>query len=145
MKHTDAAAAIFEQGVCCSQAVISAYAAEYGLDRDIALRVAAGFGAGMGRMTQTCGAVTGAYMVLGLKYGAASGDREAKERTYRAVQDFAQRFTALNGALSCRELLGCDISQPGDFEKMKREGLHVSVCAKMVHDACVILDEMLKG
>ena len=145
MKHTEAAAAVFEQGVCCSQAVLAAYAAEYGLDRYIALKIAAGFGAGMGRMTQTCGAVTGAYMVLGLKYGAASGDREAKERTYRAVREFAQRFKERNGALGCKELLGCDISKPEEFAKMKSLGLHVTVCSKMVHDACVILDELLKG
>ena len=145
MKHTEAAAAVFAQGACCSQAVFSAYAAEYGLDRDTAMKVAAGFGAGMGRMVQTCGAVTGAYMVIGLKYGAASGDREAKENTYRLVREFAQKFTAKNGSLVCSELLGCDISKPEGFEKMKSQGLHAKVCAKLVHDACELLDEVLKG
>jgi len=145
MNHTEAAAAVFAQGACCSQAVFSAYAAEYGLDRDTAMKVAAGFGAGMGRMVQTCGAVTGAYMVIGLKYGAASGDREAKENTYRLVREFAQKFTAKNGSLVCSELLGCDISKPEGFEKMKSQGLHAKVCAKLVHDACELLDEVLKG
>ena len=145
MKHTEAAAAVFAQGVCCSQAVFSAYAAEHGLDRDTALKVAAGFGAGMGRMAQTCGAVTGAYMVIGLKYGAASGDREAKENTYRLVRAFAEKFTAKNGSLVCSELLGCDISKPRGLEKMKKLDLHQKVCTKLVHDACEILDEVLKG
>lgn len=144
MKHDDAAAAVFAQGVCCSQAVLYAFAAEYGLDRDTALKVSAGFGGGMGRMADTCGAVTGAYMVLGLKYGAASGDRAAKENTYRLVREFAERFKSKNGSLVCRDLLGCDISQPEGFEKMKSLGLHEKVCTRLVREACEMLDEMLK-
>ena len=124
--------------------MVSAYAAEYGLDRDTAMKIAAGFGAGMGRMAQTCGAVTGAYMVIGLKYGAASGDREAKEKTYRLVREFAEKFKAKNGSVVCRELLGCDISKPEGFEKMKNLGLHGKVCTELVRDACAMLDELLK-
>ncbi|MFZ4394993.1 MAG: C-GCAxxG-C-C family protein [Kiritimatiellia bacterium] len=62
-------------------------------------------GGGMGRMAQTCGAVTGAYMVVGLKYGAATGDREAKEKTYRLVRECAAQFRAKNGSLACKDLL----------------------------------------
>ena len=143
--HTDAAASAFAQGLSCSQAVFSAYAAEHGLDRDAALKVAAGFGGGMGRMAQTCGAVTGAYMVIGLKHGAVSGqDQDAKQKTYRLVREFAERFHARNGSVVCRELLGCDISTPEGFEKMRALGLHEKVCTKLVRDACEILDEMLK-
>lgn len=93
-------------------------------------------------MAQTCGAVTGAYMAIGLKHGAASGDREAKEKTYRLVREFAARFEAKNGSLVCRELLGCDISKPEGFEKMKQLGLHEKVCTKLVRNACEILDEI---
>lgn len=95
-------------------------------------------------MADTCGAVTGAYMVLGLKYGAASGDKTAKENTYRLVREFAERFKAKNGSLVCRDLLGCDISQPEGFERMKSLGLHEKVCTKLVREACEMLDEMLK-
>lgn len=143
MNHADSAAAAFSQGLSCSQAVFSAYAAEYGLDSAMASRIASGFGGGMGRMGQTCGAVTGAYMVIGLKHGAATGDREAKEKTYRAIREFAERFKARNGSAVCRDLLGCDISTPEGFEKMKTLGLHGTVCAKLVRDACDLLDDML--
>ena len=132
------------QGLSCSHAVFSVYAAEYGLDKDAAAKIASGFGGGMGRMGQTCGAVTGAYMVIGLKYGAASGDREVKEKTYRAIREFAEQFKAKHGALVCKDLLGCDISTPEGFEKMKKLGLHEKVCTRLVRDACEILDEMLK-
>ena len=70
----------FREGSNCSQAVISVYAEQLGLSRKTALKIAQGFGGGMGRMTKTCGAVTGAFMVLGLKYGNADiHDKEAKE------------------------------------------------------------------
>jgi C_GCAxxG_C_C family probable redox protein len=144
MNHAELAAAVFSQGLSCSQAVFSVYAAEYGLDKDAASKIASGFGGGMGRMGQTCGAVTGAYMVIGLKYGAATGDREAKEKTYRAIREFAERFKVKQGSLVCTELLGCDISTPEGFEEMKKLGLHEKVCTKLVRDACEILDEMLK-
>ncbi len=142
MNHADTAAAFFSQGLSCSQAVFSAYAAEYGLDGEIASKIASGFGGGMGRMGQTCGAVTGAYMVIGLKYGAATGDREAKEKTSRAIREFTDGFKARNGSAVCRDLLGCDISTTEGFEEMKRKGLHGTVCVKAVRDACEILDEM---
>jgi len=146
MSHADAAAEVFSQGFACSQAVLSAYAAEHGLDKDTALKVSAGFGGGMGRMGQTCGAVTGAYMVIGLKHGAVAGqDQEAKQKTCRLVREFTEKFTARNGSVVCRDLLGCDISTPEGFEEMKRRGLHGTVCVKMVRDACELLDEMLGG
>jgi C_GCAxxG_C_C family probable redox protein len=144
MKHSDAAAAAFSQGLSCSQAVLSVYADEHGLSPDAAAKIAAGFGGGMGRMAQTCGAVTGAYMVIGLKHGTATGDPAAKEKTYLLVRAFAERFRAKNGALACRDLLGCDISTPDGLEKMKSLGLHGKVCTQLVRDACELLDEMLK-
>ena len=96
MDHADTAAAVFSQGFACSQAVVVAYASETGLDRDTALKVSAGFGGGMGRMGHTCGAVTGAYMVIGLKFGAVSGqDQDAKLRTYRLVREFMDGFAGI--------------------------------------------------
>ena len=92
----------FAEGYNCSQAVLSAYAPDLGLADETALKIAAGFGGGMGRMAETCGAVTGALMVLGLKYGATSPEREAKERVYERVREFAKRFKARNGSLVCR-------------------------------------------
>jgi len=84
---------MFQEGSNCSQAVISVYAEESGLSRNIALKIAQGFGGGLGRMSQTCGAVTGAFMVLGLKYGNDDiHNKEAKERVYRLVREFSRRF-----------------------------------------------------
>jgi C_GCAxxG_C_C family probable redox protein len=127
------------EGFNCSQAVFSTYA--QGIDQETALKIASGFGGGMGRMGETCGAVTGAMMVLGLRFGADQPDREAKERVYARIREFADRFQARNGSTFCRDLLGCDISTPDGYEQAKI--LFPTVCPKYVRDACEILEEML--
>ncbi len=143
MNRIETAASRFADGFNCSQAVLSAYAGEFGLDDDTALKIASGFGGGMGRMADTCGAVTGAFMVLGLKYGQASSDREAKEGIYARIREFADRFQARNGSLVCRDLLGCDISTPEGLQHAKDEKLLTTICPKFVRDASEILGEML--
>jgi len=135
---------VFKEGSNCSQAVISVYAEDFGLSRENALKISRGFGGGMGRMAQTCGAVTGAFMVLGLKYGNADiHDKEAKERIYGLVREFARRFENRNSSIVCRELLGCDISKPEGAATAKENGLFASVCPKLVGDAAEILEEMM--
>ena len=141
MSGTEIAISRFAEGFNCSQAVLSAYA---DLDDETALKIASGFGGGMGRMADTCGAVTGAFMILGLRYGAASPDREAKEAIYAQIRDFSDRFKARNGSLHCRNLLGCDISQPEGLQRAKDENLLTTLCPKFVRDACEILEEMLE-
>jgi C_GCAxxG_C_C family probable redox protein len=89
----------FADGFNCSQAVFAAFADDFGLDGETALKIASGFGGGMGRMAETCGAVTGAMMVLGLKFGSASPDQKAKELVYAKVKAFADCFKARNGSL----------------------------------------------
>jgi C_GCAxxG_C_C family probable redox protein len=145
MNKTKVAVARFQDGFNCSQAVFSPYAEAMGLDKDTALKIAGTFGGGMGRTGQTCGAVTGALMALGLKYGATdAADKETKEQAYARVQEFAQRFATRNGDdLSCKALLGCDISTP-DGQKMAQElGLYKNVCPKLVKDAAEIVEELL--
>lgn len=133
-----------KNGLCCSQAILCAYAESFGLDREMAVRLAAGFGGGMGRMAGTCGAVTGAYMVLGLKADAATaGDRQGRDQTYGLVRQFAERFTARNRSTTCKDLMGCDISKPEGLALAQEKGLFTMICPKMVQDAAEILEEML--
>jgi C_GCAxxG_C_C family probable redox protein len=144
MDRVELAVSHFQKGLSCSQALVVAYGEGFGLEREMAVRLAAGFGGGMGRMAQTCGAVTGAVMLLGLKYGSVDvEDRQAKEKTHEAVREFANRFTLLNGSLICRELLGCDISTPDGFRLAKAKKLADTVCPKFVRDAAEIIEEML--
>ena len=143
MNQIETALFRFAQGFNCSQAVLSAYAGQFGLDEETALKIASGFGGGLGRMADTCGAVTGAFMVLGLKYGQNSPDRGAKERIYERIRDFAERFKERNGSLVCRDLLGCDISTPEGLQHAREIEFLAHTCPKFVRDACEILEKML--
>jgi C_GCAxxG_C_C family probable redox protein len=144
MVPADLATSRFAQGLNCSQAVFSAYAAQLGLDEPTAMKIAAGFGGGMGRMAETCGAVTGAFMVLGLRFGTTSTDRAEKEAMVARIRDFVGRFKTRNSAIACRELLGCDISTPQGQQEARDKGLFTTLCPKFVRDACEILDGMLE-
>jgi C_GCAxxG_C_C family probable redox protein len=143
MKRSEHALEEFSSGLNCSQAVLAEYAEELGVDFEIAQRIACGFGGGMGRMGGTCGAVTGAFMVIGLKACAPDPrDAFAKARTYTLVQAFAEEFEARHQTLSCRELLECDISTPEGFDEARRSGVLAERCPAYVSDAVEILEEM---
>ena len=144
MEPKNLACARFEEGFSCSQAVFSAYAEQFGLDRETALKISGGFGGGMGRMAQTCGAVTGAFMVIGLKYGAIDAeDKETKEKAYALVREFSDRFKSRHGSISCQDLLGCDISKPEGEKVAREQKLFETICPKLVKDAAELLEEML--
>ncbi|MCX5858902.1 MAG: C-GCAxxG-C-C family protein [Proteobacteria bacterium] len=138
------AVARFQEGFSCSQAVFSVFAEKHGLDRETALRISGAFGGGMARMGLVCGAVTGAFMVIGLKYGKTEAkDEEAKEKTYQQVKNFVERFRAANGSMICKELLGFDLSVPKEAAQAKEKGLFKNLCPRLVKDAVEILEEML--
>jgi C_GCAxxG_C_C family probable redox protein len=144
MGRVQTAVSRFQAGCNCSQAILWTYGELLGLSRETALKMAAGFGGGMGRMAETCGAVTGAFMVLGLKHGPASvEDQAAKEKTYELVREFAGRFKARNGSLVCRDLLGCDVSLPEGWQRAKQEKLFSTICPKIVQDAAEIIEQFL--
>ncbi len=143
MKRSEHAAEQFKGGLNCSQAVLGEYAEQYGIDHESALRVACGFGGGMGRLGRTCGAVTGAIMVIGLQAcGDGAGQLAAKVRTYALVQAFAEEFLARYHFLTCSELLGCDISTPEGFEEAKALGLLETKCPKYVEGSVDILEQL---
>ncbi len=133
----------FRNGFNCSQAVLGSYCEQFGLECEKAFKVATGFGGGM-RMGGTCGAVSGAFMVLGLKYGNTTAEnKEAKAKTYTKVEEYTNRFKARNDSVTCRELLGCDLSTPEGMKEAKEKGLFSSICPKIVQDAVEIIEEML--
>jgi C_GCAxxG_C_C family probable redox protein len=114
-----------------------------GLESELALRVAGPFGGGMG-MGRTCGAVTGALMVIGLRRSkTVAGDDEAKEACYDLVEEFVAQFEARNGSITCKDLLGHDISIPEERELAKKQGLFDTRCPKLVRDAAKILEQIV--
>jgi C_GCAxxG_C_C family probable redox protein len=143
MDKVNDALACFGQGFNCSQAVLSAFAKDFGLEREMALRVAGGFGGGM-RMGEVCGAVTGAFMVIGLKYGKMRPeDDEARKQTYRIIREFADKMKAKHGSILCRELIGCDLSTKDGYTQAIEKGVFVTLCPGFVIDAVEILEAIL--
>lgn len=144
MCKPDHAVDCFNNGFNCAQAVISTYCERLGLDKTTALRIAGGFGGGMGYIGETCGAVTGAFMLIGLKYGKIhSEDNEAKEKTYALIKEFTKRFKDINGSVRCTELLGYDMSTAEGLKAAREANPWSTVCAKLVRDASQIVEGLL--
>jgi C_GCAxxG_C_C family probable redox protein len=142
-RRSKQAVSCFNEGFNCSQAVLSTLGPEMGLDREAALRVAGMFGGGMGHLGNVCGAVTGAFMVIGLKYSKIQdGENEKRDRGYALVRQFAEEFTAHNGSIVCKELLGCDLSTPEGSAQAREKELFRDLCPKLVQSAVEILEQM---
>ncbi len=133
----------FEKGFNCSQAILSTYCEQLGLDYETALKIATGFGGGM-HINGTCGAVTGAFMALGLKYGnIIAEDKITKENVYIKIIKFSNRFSDQHGSIQCHELLGYDITTKEGVEIARKKGVFSVICPKLVKSAAEILEEML--
>lgn len=142
MSAVETAVERFRKGHSCSQAVFATLAEPLGLDCETALKVASGFGGGMGRVGATCGAVTGALMAFGLKSGGL--EPGAKEETYRLVNRFVEAFRERHESLDCRDLIGCDLCTEEGRQQAKAKGVHGTVCVDLVRDAMEIAEELLE-
>jgi C_GCAxxG_C_C family probable redox protein len=140
MSRVDFATEVMSSGIMnCAQSVLVTFCGEYGLDSKLALKLAQGFGGGMGRQGKTCGAVTGAYMAIGLQY-EPDNSPEGKDRMYNLIRDFNQKFVSLHGALTCKELLGEDLSTPEGLAAVREKKLSSTLCPGFVRDAVQILE-----
>lgn len=105
--HSELAMAYFKEGYNCSQSVFLAFCDEYDMDFESALKISSSFGAGMGRLREVCGAVSGMFMVAGLVYGYIDPkDHKKKTEHYERIQYLAKEFEDKNRSIICRELLG---------------------------------------
>ncbi|HVP96821.1 C-GCAxxG-C-C family protein [Methanoregula sp.] len=144
LTRADDAAALFTAGYSCSQAVCAAFAEDFGIDRTTALRISCGFGGGMAHTGNTCGAVTGALMVIGMKYGRTEiGDLAAKEKTYAIANAFITEFLHREHATRCTDLIGLDLSDPKNLAEARESDLFRTKCTGYVRDAAEILEKLL--
>lgn len=136
----------FKRGYNCAQSVVLAFADVYGLSDEMALRVAASFGAGIGRMRLTCGGANGMFLLAGLENGSViAGDLKGRGDNYQFVQELAARFKQEAGSLICAELLGLkpglkEGTMPGE---RTAEYYRKRPCVGMVGLGCRIYAEML--
>lgn len=126
----------------CAQTVFSLFSDELGLDETTSLKIASGFGGGMA-CAETCGAVTGSYMVIGLKHGHSTPNPEAKAKTKMLIQRFNEKFKEKHGSLICKELTGFDISTPEGASEAHEEEVFTTRCPLFIKTACTILEEEL--
>lgn len=131
----------FKQGFNCSQSVAAAFSQEMELNEEVVTRLTAGFGAGMGRMREVCGAVSGMTFVISTLY------HEDKGSIYKRVQEVANKFKEKNGSIVCRELLGLTIKGADSPipEKRTEEYYKKRPCAELVEMAANILEEYIKN
>ena len=144
MDKADHAVACFNNGCNCSQAVFTAFCEDLGLDKKLGLKIACSFGGGMGHIGETCGAVTGALLVLGLKYGQDNvEDKHSKELNYLLVKDFTSRFKKRNGSVHCTELIGYDLSVDDQLNAARQTDAFKTKCPSYVSDAVHLLEEII--
>lgn len=129
---------LFLKGYNCAQAVLTAFASQFGIAEETALRLASPFGGGLARGGHVCGAVSAALMVLGLKYGAVTP--EGKEEICRLTRQFLDRFREKGGSILCRDLLGVDLSTPSGLQEVKERNLFRTLCPNLVREAVEILN-----
>jgi C_GCAxxG_C_C family probable redox protein len=132
---------LFEQGFDCGQVVLSNFAKELGIDVKQANKIAASFGGGM-FSGETCGAVIGALIAIGLKYGHyLKNTPDVKNQNVAKVTEFRKKFLMRYNSTVCRELLGYDISKPEEMKIILEKGLLLSFCPKLT----VYVTEILSG
>ena len=136
--RVDRASKLYDGGLYCSQAVLGAFCEEYGVDEGLAYKISFGLNSGC-RCADVCGAVSGAILVIGLKYG------DVKNLCNLKTEEYTDAFRRKNGSIICRELLGCDISTQKGKLKALTENLFSTRCRDMVASAAQILIDLGYG
>ena len=135
---------IFNNGFNCAQAVLSSHCEEFDLTDTAAKKIACGFGGGIGHIGEVCGAVTGAIMLIGLKYGKCiESDNEAKEKTYKLVKEFTDSFKKEFGSINCSELLKYDLSKEDELSAARKSGVFKELCPAFVKRSVELVEKIL--
>ncbi|HWR31109.1 MAG TPA: C-GCAxxG-C-C family protein [Negativicutes bacterium] len=132
-----------EGGINCSQAILCVYGKYFGVPEELAIKVATALGAGMGGMGKTCGAVTGAFLVLGLTYEI--GNPGSRGEVYSLVKEFTKKFIARHGSISCAELLGYDMGTEEGLKMIREQKLTKTICPGIDKSAAELVEELLVG
>ncbi len=143
MNNEEKAANYFSTGNNCAQSVLMTFAEELGIPKDMAFNLAAGFGGGLGKQGHVCGAVSGAIMVIGLKYGKEVAPDKVISESYIQVNKFTEEFKKHHPSIMCKDLIdGLDLNNPDDAAEWKRRNLHDTTCLSAVKSAVRILENL---
>lgn len=143
VNRTTVATEMFLKGFNCAQSILYAFRDESGLSEDMALRIACGLGAGMGRKEEVCGAVTGGILVLGLRHGRGIHDeRPVMDMTYRKTRELMELFSGKHGSYICRTLIGgCDLTTEEGQQFFKENDMLNIVCKGCVQSVAEFLEQ----
>lgn len=135
----------FYNGMNCAQAVFTAFADHLQFDQDMALSVSSGFGGGMGKLQETCGAVTGSFMVLGM-YNSKKHEEniDARNASNEMIQKYTADFKKLNGSLDCKTLLNCDFTTEEGEKQFKDQDMKKNICSKCIVDSIRLIERLMK-
>ena len=143
MNNTEKAKTLFEGPYNCSQSVFTAYSEKFGIKENEALKISAGFGGGIARTQELCGALAGGIMVLGCKFYDTNDPGNSKEKVIEKSTELLDRFKAINKTTRCIELTGIDFSTDMDRKLFKELRIQEVVCSKCITDVCNILEDIL--
>jgi len=136
----------FKDGYNCAETILMTFAESSGMiNNNIIPRIATGFGGGIGRRGSVCGALSGAVMALGLKYGRDTV--KEKERAENCIQKALECYTRFNkkfGTILCYDLIKCDLSTPEGYKQFRKSGLRETNCTKYIREAMQILLDLTK-
>ena len=140
--NADNATILFNSGFNCAQSVLATFCEKYGLDKETALKVSSGLGGGF-RAGEICGAVSGAVLVIGLKYGQyIAEDKASKGNCNSKTVEFTKLFKSKNKSFVCREILGYNLAIAEEYDQAQSKNLFKTTCIDMVRSAAELLEEL---
>jgi len=146
MTKSEQAVSKFLEGYNCAQSVFYSFCDDLGFEKNKALKIACGFGAGMGRKEEVCVAVTGGIIVLSAKYGRVEKhDRPAQEVTYKKTRELMDKFAKKHGTYICRQLLnGCELTKEEGQKLFKENDMLNKICVPCVLSVVNILEKIIE-
>jgi len=144
MNRSEIASEYMKKGYNCAQSIIKAYANEVGMKEEDAVRMASSLGGGVGRNGQICGAVSGAALIIGMKFGTTDPTNfQAKEEAYNKTNELLEKFSAENKSVLCKELIPYDMKNPEDLKKAREAGVFTKQCPLYVSSAGRIMESII--
>ena len=138
------AAEVFNSGCNCAQAVLTSFSDLLKMDKDQLMAVSAGFGGGMGKLQDTCGAATGAYMVFSIYTSHRTQDNiQAKDESALMIRRFSKRFAEIEGSTNCKKLIGVNLNTEEGQQEAREKDLFNKICGRCVSTSVGIVEEII--
>jgi len=144
MNKSELASEYLKKGYNCAQAIIKTYVGDVGMNEEEAVKMTSVMGGGIGRTGHICGAVSGAALIIGMKFGSTDNTvKHARAKAYQKAKELLEKFAAKNKSILCKELLGYDISTREGLAQARESGVMVQKCPKLVFSAAKILESII--